>query len=155
MQIAYREATIADSPEIARLAGQLGYPADVGTISSRLSKLLTANDHIVYVSDMNDRLAGWIHAHERFYISVPACIEIAGLVVDQDQRGNRIGTTLMQYCEDWANARGFREIRLRSGGMRAEAHSFYLHIGYENIKMQQAFRKQLQGNEPHEALTID
>jgi len=70
-------------------------------------------------------------------------IEIGGIVVDDQYRNQSIGKSLMKCVEDWSRSAGFKEIRIRSGATRTEAHQFYTHIGYENIIMQQVFRKEL------------
>lgn len=143
LNVHYREATVQDSAEIARLSGQLGYPAASDEIERRLSFLMTCMDNVVYVAETEGRLVGWVHAHGRYLIESPPFVEIGGLVVDSEHRGGGIGKRLMSMCEEWATASGFREMRVRSGGSRVEAHQFYRRIGYENIKMQQVFRKEL------------
>lgn len=143
LNVIYREAEFKDSFEIARLSGQLGYPADAGEIESRLRTIIGSKDNAVYAAESGGKLVGWVHAHGRYLIESAPFIEIGGLVVDSEHRGEGIGRRLMAMCEDWAKASGFREMRVRSGGSRQEAHRFYSRIGYENIKMQQVFRKEL------------
>ena len=141
MGIIYRSALINDSPEIARLSSQLGYPVETNQVIERLSNILNYEDNYVYVAELNEKLVGWVHAHGRYLIESPICVEIGGLIVDSDHRGQSIGKTLMKNCEEWASVLGFREIRVRSGGTRISAHKFYAQIGYENIKSQQVFNK--------------
>lgn len=143
MNVIYREADSRDSVGIARLSGQLGYPSNVDEIERRLRFITGCQDNVVYAAEIDGELVGWVHAHGRYLIESEPFIEIGGLVVDGEHRGAGIGKRLMNMCEEWAQASGFREMRVRSGGSRVEAHQFYRRIGYENIKMQQVFRKEL------------
>lgn len=143
LEMSYREAVVGDGPEIARLSGQLGYPAESEAITDRLDRILTWADNAVFVSEADDKLAGWVHVHGRYLIESPPFAEIGGLVVDDEYRGQGIGKELMRRVEEWARAAGFAEMRVRSGGSRAGAHRFYERIGYDNFKMQQVFRKRL------------
>jgi GNAT superfamily N-acetyltransferase len=143
MEAVFRKAILSDSAEMARLSGQLGYPAQPDEVRRRLHKILGYDDHVVYVAEINDVLAGWVHAHGRYLIESAPFVEIGGIVVDSLYRGRNIGKSLMNLCEDWARSKGFAEIRLRSGGQRLGAHKFYSRIGYDNIKTQQVFSKKL------------
>ncbi|MCP1307480.1 GNAT family N-acetyltransferase [Paenibacillus tyrfis] len=143
MDLLYRKAVPQDSPEIARLSGQLGYPAKAEQIEARLAPILNAADHVVIVAEAQSKLVGWIHAHGRLLVESPPYAEIGGLVVDQDFRGKRIGKQLVRHCEEWARTKGYQELRVRVNVTREEAHQFYKHAGFENTKMQQVFRKGL------------
>ncbi|WP_233455207.1 GNAT family N-acetyltransferase [Paenibacillus elgii] len=46
MDLLYRKAMLQDSLEIARLSGQLGYPAKAEQIEARLAPMLNAADHV-------------------------------------------------------------------------------------------------------------
>ncbi len=119
MDLLYRKAVPQDSPEIARLSGQLGYPAGAGQIAAKLTAILNAAEHAVIVAEARSKLAGWIHAHGRLLVESPSYAEIGGLIVDQNFRGKRNGRQLVRHCEEWARA------------------------GFENTKTQQVFRKEL------------
>lgn len=69
--------------------------------------------------------------------------EIGGLVVDSSFRRHGIGLKLMEESEEWAKNNGYKEIRLRSGGQRKDAHKFYEKIGYKNINWQQLYKLSL------------
>lgn len=81
---------------------------------------------------MDDQnISGWVHVFGKCLIELEYA-EIGGLVVDSDYRRQGIGLKLMRTCEEWVKENGYREIRLRSGGQRNEAHEFYKKVGYEN-----------------------
>lgn len=143
MDLLYRKAVPQDSLEIARLSGQLGYPAKAEQIEARLAPILNADDHVVIVAKAQGKLVGWIHVHGRLLVESPPYAEIGGLVVDQEFRGKRIGQQLVRHCEEWARTEGYQELRVRVNVTREEAHQFYQHAGFENTKTQQVFRKGL------------
>ncbi|WP_127484435.1 GNAT family N-acetyltransferase [Paenibacillus ehimensis] len=62
MDMLYRRAVLQDSPEIARLSGQLGYPAKAEQIEERLASILNAADHVVIVAEAQSELVGFKHA---------------------------------------------------------------------------------------------
>ncbi|MDO3675449.1 hypothetical protein [Paenibacillus ehimensis] len=59
MDMLYRRAVLQDSPEIARLSGQLGYPAKAGQIEERLASILNAADHVAIVAEAQTELVGF------------------------------------------------------------------------------------------------
>ena len=69
--------------------------------------------------------------------------EVVGLVVDADARRTGTGRKLIAAAEDWARARGLRELFLRSNIVRPEAHAFYPALGFERSKTQHVYRKAL------------
>jgi GNAT superfamily N-acetyltransferase len=54
-----------------------------------------------------------------------------------------VGRALVERAEQWARSRGLSGIRLRSRVTRAEAHAFYRCLGYQPVKQQLQFRKEL------------
>ena len=60
-----RQAGAADAAEIARLAGELGYPADAPVMAVRLEALMADPHRCVYVIEGDGRLAGWIAVERR------------------------------------------------------------------------------------------
>ena len=86
----------------------------------------------------------WVHALPVCYLEADTFVEIGGLVVDSSCRRMGIGQTLMATVEVWARERGFSMIRLRSNSKRTGAHEFYRRIGYEVVKQQYMFVKELE-----------
>lgn len=143
MEINYRKAGIEDSQEIARLSSQLGYPVESSQVDERLRMILCSHDHVVYAAELEEKLVGWIHAHGRVLIESPPFVEISGLIVDSDCRGQNIGKNLVSMCEEWAKSLGYKKIRVRTNGNRMDAIAFYTRIGYNNVKAQQVFDREL------------
>lgn len=139
-----RRAVLRDSPELADLTTQLGYPVGTDVMRARLERLLTHSDDVVLVAvGSDDRPVGWIH------VALPALVQhsdfasIDGLVVDERQRGAGIGRALVDAGEAWARERGAVEIMVRSRSTRERAHRFYERNGYDEIKRSHVFGKSL------------
>lgn len=139
-----RFAHLTDLNTLTDLAKQLGYCSTSDQIRSRLEELQSRSDeNAILVAELGEHVVGWVHAHiYRLLVDDPE-VEIGGLVVDENVRGQRIGKALMYAAEDWAHERGCTSVYLRSNTIRTRAHKFYKDIGYEIIKSQYAMRKKL------------
>lgn len=139
-----RAATPDDAADIARLSAQLGYPATVAEFAGRLQRMALLPTHAVLVCEgENGRLSGFIGIEQRLMIESGDTAEVVGLVVDAGARRTGAGRGLVAAAEDWARARGLRELFLRSNVARTEAHAFYPALGFERGKTQHVYRKAL------------
>ncbi len=139
-----RSATAADAPQLAPLAGQLGYPSTTEQVLERLREILEDAAHAILVAeDKERRIAGYIEIFPFRTIGSEPRVEIASLVVDDSCRSQGVGRLLMNHAENWARARGFKEMGLRSNVIRERAHQFYENLGYRVNKTQKSFRKRL------------
>lgn len=66
-----------------------------------------------------------------------------GALVDAEARRQQVGRALMEQAEAWAREQGYRQVRLRSGLHRTEAHQFYQAVGYTLTKTGHTFQKAL------------
>lgn len=143
-QISIRAAAPEDFPQIAELAGQLGYPSTAGEVARRFAEMKNSAEHSVFVAELGDgRIAGWVGVFVQRTVESDACVEISGLVVDERCRSRGLGLRLLERAEQWAREKGCRTVRLRSNVIRNRAHAFYERQGYEHVKTQKAFRKKL------------
>lgn len=141
---ALREARVEDAAEIARLAGELGYPADADAMHARLRGLLPLRRHRIVVAEGGrGELSGWIAVERRFTLESGERIEIVGLVVDAAARGSGVGRRLVASAEQWALVQGFDAIGVRSNVVRAGSHPFYERLGFARVKTQHVYRKAL------------
>src|SRR4051812_12611584 len=140
-----RPAQFHDCAEIARLAGELGYPAGQADISTRLQLLLNQSNHFIAVAatENEQSLLGWIAAEERALLVAEPRIEIMGLVVDQAARRAGIGHALIAAVEHWSEERGLKFIVVRSNMRRHESHPFYEGLGYRREKSQHVYVREL------------
>jgi GNAT superfamily N-acetyltransferase len=137
------DAAAADAPELARLSTQLGYPMTEREARERLAALQGQPDHLLLVARIGARVAGWLQVSRTRIFETPDSAEIAGLVVDEAERGRGIGPRLLRAAEDRARRWGCRALRVRSNVIRERAHGFYRREGYGEIKQQRVFEKSL------------
>ncbi|MFZ0708026.1 MAG: GNAT family N-acetyltransferase [Candidatus Korobacteraceae bacterium] len=138
-----RLATAGDLEDIARLSGQLGYPATPDETIERLRAINRYPEHAVFVAAADGKLAGWMHVFVRPSLTTETSAEIAGLVVDEHCRSHGVGEALIGEAERWATEQGCRMVTLRSNVKRLRAHAFYERLGYETVKTSKSFRKVL------------
>ena len=140
-----REINISDAEEIQKICKTaLGYDVDISTVSNQINKLSCDNkNHIlaVYEDENTKKVIGFIHAQVYESVYSDTGLNILGLAVDPDFRGNGVGKKLIGYIEKYAMDNGISFIRLNSANHRVEAHKFYENIGYTSDKRQKRFIK--------------
>lgn len=139
-----REANAADAAALARLSGELGYPAAAEMIVRRLADIAAAHSGVVLVAvDARDVVLGFAQAEPRCLLFKEPFVELAALVVDAEARGAGAGAALLAAIEAWTRERGFGIVRVRSNVVRERAHRFYLREGYAESKRQAVFEKRV------------
>ena len=143
-EVRVRTAQMEDADSIAVLSGQLGYPSTATSVRRRLRNLLADNNHAVWVAEDGDgAIAGWIHVFVKQLLESVREVEIGGLVVDRNFRGQGAGKALVERTERWTRSKRLKSVYVRSNVVRKDAHIFYQKVGYQIIKTQSAFRKAL------------
>jgi len=138
-----REAKVTDAAAICRISSKdLGYDCEGAFVKERLSNL-NAGREVVFVAEVNDVVAGYVHAEVYNLLYFESMVNILGLAVSSDCRRQGAGKALMKQVEEWAKEKGIKEIRLNSGGARKEAHEFYRAIGFDDEKVQIRFLKEV------------
>lgn len=133
----------ADALAVAELSAQLGYRTTPTEVARRFLKLQQSFNDGLFVAVRGPEVVGWLHVYGVRLLETDGYAEIGGLVVDAAARRQGVGRGLVQWAEAWAAAHDYRELRLRSGLHRREAHAFYEQLGYELSKTSHMFRKQL------------
>lgn len=136
-----RHAEIDDAAEMARLAGELGYPMSTAEMARRLGVLLPNDRHYIGVAAAGKHLLGWVHVEHRFSLEGGDRAELMGLVVDSSARRRGLGRELVDVAENWARARGLAAVTVRSNAARELSHPFYEGLGYLREKTQHVYRK--------------
>ncbi|HET6438594.1 MAG TPA: GNAT family N-acetyltransferase [Anaeromyxobacter sp.] len=132
----------SDASDVARLAGQLGYPATRSEVEARLRAVEERSEHLCLgAEDGEGRLIGWVEAASRELLYVDRYAEICALVVDEACRGGGVGRALLEAAERWAGELGHRVVRLRSSVKRERTHRLYLRLGYVVEGTGHTFRK--------------
>lgn len=140
-----REINISDAEAIQKICKTaLCYDVDISTVRNQINKLSCDNkNHIlaVYEDENTKKVIGFIHAQVYESVYSDTGLNILGLAVDLDFRGNGVGKKLIGYIEKYAMDNGISFIRLNSANHRVEAHKFYEDIGYKSDKLQKRFIK--------------
>jgi GNAT superfamily N-acetyltransferase len=140
--ISTRSMAMQDVERVAELSAQLGYPVSKADLQSRFMRIATTIGHALFVAlDENNTVVGWVHVHNIDRLEVERYADIGGIVVDAAVRGHGVGRALMLCAEAWARDCGYDRVKLSSGAHRIEAHAFYEHIGYSNIRTSYRFEK--------------
>jgi GNAT superfamily N-acetyltransferase len=142
--IEIRPSEERDTPALARLAGELGYPSTPEEVWKRFVGIGAAPHQATFVAVTREGgVIGWIHLAEARSIETDPRAEITGLVVDANFRSSGVGRLLVTRGEDWARQRGLAIIGVRSNILRERTHVFYERLGYATAKTQKVFRKTL------------
>ncbi len=139
-----RHATELDSDAIARLACDLGYPANPDAMRDRIRAVsASSTDSLFVAADSFDSPVGWLQAHAAHVIESGFRVEILGLVVSPTVRRAGIGRALVAEAERWATSIGAQIVVVQSNVKREESHAFYPALGYSTTKTQVVYRKPL------------
>lgn len=128
-----RPATLEDSPAIADLLAQLGYPGTESFLVERIAQLLTHPDAWLRVAEDDEgRLLGFIGLHFMAQLALPGDFcRITYFCVGDAARSAGVGRELEAAAEAEARARGCDRIEVHCHERRADAHRFYYRQGYE------------------------
>ena len=138
-----RSAEVGDAGRIAALSGQLGCPATPEVIRERLRLLATQGEPPVLVALVNGEVVGWAQVGRTLSLEAGAQAILLGLVVDGAHRGRGIGAALVAAAGAWARTQGLAVLRVRTNTTRTDTHRFYANLGFEEVKRQVVFRKDL------------
>ena len=131
VSISIREATIADSDQIAQLVSDLGYRTSSSQMHTRLESILRDHDYNTLVACDADQIVGFIGTRVGpLYESDDRYGQIMALAVASPRQRSGIGRMLMQAAETTLIQRGARVLIVTSGNHRTDAHAFYEKNGY-------------------------
>lgn len=88
-----------------------------------------------------DSVVGYIHAEVYNLLYFESMVNILGIAVLSDYRGQGGGKALLKNIEDRTRKSGINRIRLNSGISRKEAHDFYRTMDFDSEKEQICFNK--------------
>jgi len=134
-----------DSPDIAPLLAQLGYPTSPDQVTRRINEWGADPGRHLLVADVDQTVAGLaalcliplIHRDH-------ALARLVALVVDDRHRSAGVGHALLDRAEQIAQQSGCEEMEITSSRSRDAAHRFYRSHGYDDLCETSArFRKQL------------
>jgi GNAT superfamily N-acetyltransferase len=127
-----RRATSEDTEALAALMTHLGYPTPPDAMRLRMARIAVLPEYATWVAEadgavigMAGAMRGWGYNHDAPYVRLTA------LVVGPEHRGQGTGAALVRAAEDWARTQGAASLHLTTRLHRADAHRFYLGIGFE------------------------
>lgn len=132
-----------DADAILGFSAELGLEGLHGDEVLLLGDLIDSADNEVFVVDVDGVVAGWIHVFMARRVGVPAFAEIGGLVTRREFRRLGVGRLLVQRCECWAKQQHGAKLRVRCNPRRDGANTFYRTIGFERIKDQVVYEKNI------------
>ena len=131
-QVVIRVADDGDADAIARLLGELGYPAPVDDIPRRLARVRRDENSQAFVAVRDGGVIGLATALTEPSLTNPADIGlVTALVVSEAHRGSGAGRALLHEIETWGRAHGCRKFVVTTANHRQGAHAFYDRLGWE------------------------
>ncbi len=126
-----REANPGDADAIAALLDALGYDVRAGEVRKRMTALRKSSEPVL-VADRGKQVIGCVSWHVTPVIHRPRPVgRITMLVVDEAERGQGIGTALVEAVEARLRKAGCGLVEVTSNMKRMRAHAFYDGLGYE------------------------
>ena len=144
--ITIRPAAPSDAPALCELLEQLGYPASITDIPSRLNAVASFPRAAAFVATngYGEVVAlATTHIFPSIHDNEPVAW-LTTLVVLEDARGLGIGSALVRHVEGWATRNGAKRLSVTSGKQRKGTHEFYEKRDYENTGLR--FSKRLGGD---------
>jgi GNAT superfamily N-acetyltransferase len=130
--VTVRDADEADIPAIARLLGQLGYPADERAVSRRFARIAASPVDRLFVAELDGQVVGLAGIHVSPSLEHDGdAAKVSAIVVDESFRRQGVGRALLDAVEAEARTRGCVLVFLTTAERRAEAHEFYRRLGWE------------------------
>lgn len=125
-----------DLPLVRQLNFQLGYLGTIKQIRARFESVCQQPGQALFVALLGERLVGWLHVQSHRSLESEPYAEIAGLIVDREERRLGVGRALVERAGSWAKEQQHATMRVRSNVQREEAAKFYPALGFEMIKTQ-------------------
>ncbi|OEJ26055.1 GNAT family N-acetyltransferase [Streptomyces agglomeratus] len=122
-------AMLADDPLGARRES----PDDLTPYTAALTRLTAdPNQHLV-VAVRDDRVVGTLQLTVIPGLSRRGSTRsiIEGVRIHADERGNGLGTRLIEWAVDESRRQGCQLVQLTSDATRTDAHRFYERLGFE------------------------
>lgn len=135
-----RPIQVIDFKEITELANQLGSVVNEQNVEDQIVEINRNPDHYSWVAIIDNKIVGYIHCFKAIRLTSKPFIEISGLIVDENYRGNKIGRQLVQKAESLIDN---GKVRVRCNAKRELAHKFYFKLDYSLNKDQKIFEKKI------------
>jgi ribosomal protein S18 acetylase RimI-like enzyme len=132
MRYRIRAALADDSPQLAALMGELGYPTTREFVQEKLAQLSSIPGTKIFVADYDGKVVGLLSFSILPLLHLEGGLgRITALVVASQFKGRGIGKRLVAEAESFAWNNRCARIEITSGEHRAAAHAFYEAVGYK------------------------
>ena len=132
LEITIRDARKSDTPHIAVLVSELGYPTTEAEMNSRLATIAGDSSLRTLVAQVGTVVVGVAGVGiAPFYERNGVYGQLLALAVAEAYRGKGVGRALVDAAEAWLTEREATTIVVNSGSHRKDAHGFYERAGYE------------------------
>ncbi len=132
LEFTIRDAVESDTPHIAALVTELGYPTTEPEMKNRLAIIGDDSNIRTLVAQVGDVVVGVAGVGlEPYYERNGAYGRLLALSVAESYRGKGVGRALVNAAEAWLTAQGATTIVVNSGDHRKDAHRFYERAGYK------------------------
>jgi len=128
-----RPATVDDAAAVAPLLAELGYPAELEEVRTRLARIVGgAATGVLLAAEVDGRPAALIGYAliEHLERPQPTC-RITALVTAPDQRRRGAAAALLEAVEAVARETGCERLEVTTRPHRDDALAFYLGAGFE------------------------
>jgi GNAT superfamily N-acetyltransferase len=133
--IAYRQATLSDTPQILLLLEELMThhgvtPPESALLTGTVTAILATDDHLLLVADRQGHLIGMcalVFSLSTFSAG-PVC-ELQDVLVTHAYRSSGVGRSLIRSAEEIARTRGCSRLFLSAESWNLDAHAFYRRLG--------------------------
>ena len=139
MEVIVRSINEQDAKAVNALSAQLGYAMPLEQTLANIRSVLGKTGHAAFIATHENKVIAWIGVAVALQIETAPFCEIRGLVVDEKYRGHGVGKLLIEKVKQWSKGTGSKTLRLRTNMIRKEAHLFYQHIGFKEVKEQKVF----------------
>jgi GNAT superfamily N-acetyltransferase len=130
--VTIRDVEETDAEAIARLLGQLGYPAEPGVVSRRLARMQASDADRLFVAEVDCTVVGLAGIHVSPSVEYDGdAAKVSAIVVDESSRRRGVGRALLEAVEAEAQARNCVLVFLTTSKRREGAHEFYRQLGWE------------------------
>lgn len=138
--VVIRRATAPDVPGIVamltddEIAAQRESPDDLTPYQAAFDAIQADPNQVLVVAERNGELVGTLQLTIIPGLSRKGATRglVEAVRVAASARGTGLGTTLLEWSIEEARARGCALVQLTTDKARADAHRFYLRLGFEN-----------------------
>jgi GNAT superfamily N-acetyltransferase len=138
--VVIRRATATDVPGIVamltddEIAARRESPDDLTPYQAAFEAISADPNQVLVVAERNGELVGTLQLTIMPGLSRKGATRglVEAVRVAASARGTGLGTTLLEWSIEEARARGCALVQLTTDKARADAHRFYLRLGFQN-----------------------